>query len=461
MRLVGYTDFQELLAKTMSEIKSMSLTTRIMLGMLFGIAVGLILQFILGDQKDIVIPMGLFDFPIKSFFVDGVFNIGGQIFIASLKMLVVPLVFISLVCGTCSLSDPKKLGRLGGKSLLLYLVTTAIAITVAIGFALIVSPGDGVSIPTNASYDAKEAPSLVDVLIGMFPTNPIDAMASGNMLQVIVFALLFGIAMALSGESGKRVAALFEDLNNVVLKLVTLLMNLAPYGVFCLMAKLFTTIDVDLIKSLAEYFLVVIAALLFHAIVNYSVILKLFTGLNPVTFIKKMEDACMFAFSTSSSSATMPVTLETATKKLGANNSVASFTIPLGATINMDGTAIMQGVATVFIAQVYGIDLSLSDYLMVIVTATLASVGTAGVPGVGLIMLAMVLNQVGLPVEGIAIIIGVDRLLDMTRTAVNITGDCMVTCVVAKSEGELNEKVFNDPDAAKKLESYPSEDKTS
>ncbi|WP_462171487.1 dicarboxylate/amino acid:cation symporter [Pseudoalteromonas xiamenensis] len=439
----------------MSNLKTISLTTKILIGMLLGILIGLSLQFILGDQQDIVIPLGLFDFPVKNFFVDGLFNIGGQIFIASLKMLVVPLVFISLVCGTCSLSDPKKLGRLGGKSLFLYLVTTAIAITVAISFALIVAPGEGVTIPTDASYEAKQAPSLVDVIIGMFPTNPIDAMASGNMLQVIVFALLFGIAMALSGESGKRVAVLFDDLNNVVLKLVTILMNLAPYGVFCLMAKLFTTIEISIIKSLAKYFCVVVAALLFHAFVNYSLILKLLTGLNPLIFLKKMEDACMFAFSTSSSSATMPVTLETATKKLGAKNSVASFTIPLGATINMDGTAIMQGVATVFIAQVYGIDLTIQDYLMVIVTATLASVGTAGVPGVDLIMLAMVLNQVGLPVEGIAIIIGVDRLLDMTRTAVNITGDCMVTCVVAKSEGELNVDTFNDPEAAKQLEDYP------
>ena len=274
------------------------------------------------------------------------------------------------------------------------------------------------------------------------------------MLQVIVFALLFGVAMALSGKAGKRVATVFEDLNTVILKLVTLLMNIAPYGVFFLMAKLFTTIDFKLITSLALYFGVVVFALLIHGFINYSILLKVLTGLNPVTFLKKMKNACLFAFSTSSSSATMPITLETASKKLGAHNSVASFTVPLGATINMDGTAIMQGVATVFIAQVFSVDLTISDYLMVILTATLASVGTAGVPGVGLIMLAMVLNQVGLPVEGIAIIIGVDRLLDMTRTAVNVTGDCMVTCVVAKSEGEFDEDVFNDPNAAKDLEDY-------
>ncbi|TMO57032.1 dicarboxylate/amino acid:cation symporter [Pseudoalteromonas phenolica] len=436
----------------MTQNNKMSLTTRIMLGMVSGVFLGLLFQFILGDEDDVLIPLGLFDLAVKGFFVDGLFHIGGQIFIASLKMLVVPLVFISLVCGTCSLSDPKKLGRLGGKSIALYLTTTAVAITVAISLALLVSPGVGYDVPTEAAFDAKQAPTLTQVIINMFPTNPINAMAEGNMLQVIVFALLFGIAMALSGESGQRVAKVFDDLNTVVLKLVTILMNLAPIGVFCLMAKLFTTIEMGLILGLAKYFFTVLAALFIHALINYSALLKVLTGLSPVTFLTKMKDACMFAFSTSSSSATMPVTLETATKKLGAHNSVASFTVPLGATINMDGTAIMQGVATVFIAQVFAVDLTISDYLMVILTATLASVGTAGVPGVGLIMLAMVLNQVGLPVEGIAIIMGVDRLLDMTRTAVNVTGDCMVTCVVAKSENEFDTHVFNDPNAAKNLE---------
>ncbi|QUI63836.1 cation:dicarboxylase symporter family transporter [Pseudoalteromonas sp. A22] len=443
----------------MSENQKMGLTARIMIGMVLGVVLGLTLQAILGKNKEILIPLGLFDLPIKGFFVDGLFHIGGQIFIASLKMLVVPLVFISLVCGTCSLSDPKKLGRLGGKSIGLYLITTAIAITVAITLALLIAPGGGVEIPSSASFDAKQAPTLVQVIINMFPTNPIDAMANGNMLQIIVFALLFGIAMALSGDAGARLASVFEDLNTIVLKLVTLLMNVAPYGVFCLMAKLFTTIDMGLIAELGKYFMVVLAALLIHAFINYSILFKLLTGLSPIIFLKKMKDACMFAFSTSSSSATMPVTLETATKKLGAHNSVASFTIPLGATINMDGTAIMQGVATVFIAQVFGVDLTINDYLMVILTATLASVGTAGVPGVGLIMLAMVLNQVGLPVEGIALIIGVDRLLDMTRTAVNVTGDCMVTCAVAKSENEFDIDVFNDPDAARELEETTSKAK--
>ncbi|HCV02061.1 MAG TPA: dicarboxylate/amino acid:cation symporter, partial [Pseudoalteromonas sp.] len=303
----------------MSKVRSLSLTSRIMVGMVLGVLVGFIFQAILAGEDDFLIPLGLFSLPIKAFFVDGIFHVGGQIFIASLKMLVVPLVFVSLVCGTCSLSDPKKLGRLGGKSILLYLVTTAIAITVAITLALLVNPGEGINLPSDATYSAKEAPTLAQVIIGMFPTNPIDAMANGNMLQVIVFALLFGVAMALSGKAGKRVATVFEDLNTVILKLVTLLMNIAPYGVFFLMAKLFTTIDFKLITSLALYFGVVVFALLIHGFVNYSILLKVLTGLNPVTFLKKMKNACLFAFSTSSSSATMPITLETASKKLGAH----------------------------------------------------------------------------------------------------------------------------------------------
>lgn len=432
--------------------KGMGLTGKILIGMVMGIITGFIFKALMAESGDFTLSLGEFTFSFKGFFVDGIFHIGGQIFVNSLKMLVVPLVFISLVCGTCSLSDPKKLGRLGGKSIGLYLLTTAIAITIAMTLALVINPGEGINMPTTSTFDPKQAPTLVDVIINMFPTNPINAMSSGNMLQVIVFALLFGIAMALSGDAGKRLTAVFEDLNTIILKLVTILMNIAPYGVFFLMAKLFSYIDGDLIVKLIFYFGTVLFALFVHALIVYPTLLKTFTGLSPAVFLNKIKELSIFAFSTSSSSATMPVTLETATKKLGADNKVASFTVPLGATINMDGTAIMQGVATVFIAQVFAVDLSFTDYLMVILTATLASVGTAGVPGVGLIMLAMVLNQVGLPVEGIAIIIGVDRLLDMTRTAVNVTGDCMVTCIVAKSEGELDETTFNDVNAGQEFE---------
>ena len=436
----------------MTEKKQASLTTRIVTGMVAGILVGAILQWLMPDGSDAVIPLYLFDLSLRGFLVDGVFEVGGQVFISSLQMLVVPLVFVSLICGTCSLKDTTKLGRIGGKAIGLYLLTTAIAISFAMSLALLISPGEGVDMVAGTTFTSREAPSLAQVLIQMFPSNPFAAFAKGNMLQVIIFALLFGIAIALSGKAGERIASLFEDLSEVIMRLVTILMNIAPYGVFCLLAGLFTDVSLSTFGNLLKYFFVVVFALLLHAFVTYPVLLKLLTGLNPIIFLKKMRDTAIFAFSTSSSNATLPITMETTTKKMGVKNSIASFTVPLGATINMDGTAIMQGVATVFIAQVFSQDLTLADYLMVILTATLASIGTAGVPGVGLIMLAMVLEQVGLPVEGIALIIGVDRLLDMTRTAVNVTGDSMVTVIVGRSEQQFDEAVFNDPNAGKNIE---------
>jgi Na+/H+-dicarboxylate symporter len=425
-----------------TEPQKLSLTVRIFIGMVAGAAAGLLLNAVFGESGDLVIA----GVSLNDNVVDGLFGALGQIFIASLKMLVVPLVFISLVCGTSSLSEPAKLGSLGGKSIALYITTTAIAISSAIIAALIIAPGEGLNLTTEATYSAKEAPALSQVFVNMFPSNPIASMAQGNMLQIIVFAVIFGVALTLAGDSGERIKAAFNDLNNVMMKIVSMVMAIAPYGVFVLMAKLFASIGFDTILGLAKYFFLVFFVLVFHGLVTYPVLLKTLTGLDPRMLLNKMKQTCLFAFSTSSSNATLPVTMATARQKLGVQPSVASFTIPLGATINMDGTAIMQGVATVFIAQVYGVDLSVTDYLLVILTATLASIGTAGVPGVGLIMLAMVLQQVNLPVEGIALIIGVDRLLDMTRTAVNVTGDCMVACIVAKSEGELDESVFNDPD---------------
>ena len=280
-------------------------------------------------------------------------------------------------------------------------------------------------------------------MIDIFPTNPIAAMAEGNMLQIIVFSILFGIALKSLGEAGSSLKNSFEVINNVILSLVRMLIELAPYGIFALLFSLFAVQGFGMIGDLAKYFFLLVFVLLFHGFVTYGSLLTLIGRLNPVQFFLKVRSLAVFAFSTSSSSATMPVTLETVKNKLGVNPSVGSFTVPLGATINMDGTAIMQGVATVFISQAYNIDLSLVDYLMVILTATLASIGTAGVPGVGLIMLAMVLQQVGLPVEGIALIIGVDRLLDMTRTAVNVCGDAMVSCLVAKSENEFKIGTFH------------------
>jgi len=425
----------------MNTKKPMSLTGRVILGMVVGILTGFAIQSLFAESGF-----------VNNYIVNGLFEVGGQIFVASLKMLVVPLVFVSLVCGTSSLKDLSTLGRMGGKTLALYIGTTAVAITLALTIGNLFQPGAGADLTAASSFKSADAPSLGQVIINMFPTNPIQAMAEGKTLQVIVFAVLFGIAISAAGKPGERITAVFADLNEVIMKLVALLMNLAPFGVFFLMARLFSGLGLDAIWSLAEYFLVLAGTLLLHGLVTYSAMLKGFTGLNPITFLRKMEDAIMFAFSTASSNATIPVTMETAKNRMGVDNKVASFTVPLGATVNMDGTAIMQGVATAFIAQAYNIDLTMGDYLMVILTATLASVGTAGVPGVGLVMLAMVLNQVGLPLEGIALIMGVDRLLDMIRTAVNITGDSAVSIIVAKSEGALDESRFNDPAAGEKEE---------
>jgi Na+/H+-dicarboxylate symporter len=403
-----------------------SLTLRIMLGLVAGLALGVGLNWAAPGPG------------VQGFVVDGLLAAGGGIFLASLKLLVVPLVFVSLVCGTASVTDLSSLGRVAGKTLLLYLATTAIAIGLAITAASVVRPGDGFALTTDLSYEAKPAPSLVDTVIHLFPSNPIQAMAEGNMLQIIVFALLFGLAMATSGERGQRVLALFEDLNEVIMRLVNLLMAFAPYGVFCLIATVFAAQGFAAIEPLIRYFFTVLGVLALHALITYPLLLLLLGGLSPLRFFLKMRGPMALAFSTASSGATLPATLRTVKERLGVDNQVASFTVPLGATLNMDGTAIMQGVATVFIAQAYGIEIGVTGYLMVVVTATLASIGTAGVPGVGLVMLAMVLRQVNLPVEGIGIIIGIDRLLDMVRTAVNISGDGAVTCVVAKSEGQLD-----------------------
>jgi len=407
-----------------------SLTFRILTGMLLGLIVGIALNQI-GVQG-----------PIEKYLVGGLFAIGGEVFLASLKLLVVPLVFVSLVCGTAALDDIAKLGRVGGKTMALYLTTTAIALGLALTAAVIIQPGVGFELHTNTEFVAAPAPSLVETVINLFPSNPIRAMSQGNMIQIIIFSGLLGVAITMAGAAGTRVLAFFNDFNEIIMQLVMILMHFAPYGVFCLIARVFTVEGFDAIWPLAQYFFVVLGVLLLHAFVTYPLLLRVLGRLSPLPFLRKMRDPLALAFSTASSGATLPLTLETAEHRLGVDNSIASFTIPLGATINMDGTAIMQGVATVFIAQAYGIDIGISGYLMVVLTATLASIGTAGVPGVGLVMLAMVLRQVNLPVEGIGLIIGVDRLLDMVRTAVNVAGDAAVTCVVAKSEGKLSQAVY-------------------
>ena len=377
------------------------------------------------------------------FIAGELFQLLGDVFVRSLQVLVVPLVLLSLIVGTASLDDVRKLGRIGVKTLAFYIGTTAAAITIAMLLAVVFRAGSGFELNLESSFSATESPGLRTVLTNIFPQNPFAAMAEGNMLQVIVFAILIGISMCLAGAPGQRVLAIAKDMNEVVMKLVVVLMMAAPFGVFALVGKTFATQGFSTIAALGQYFCLVLAALLIHAFVTYGLILKMFSGLSPVRFFKQMRRVQLFAFSTASSNATLPLNLENAEHNLGVKRSIGSFTIPLGATVNMDGTAIMQGVATVFISTALGVELGVQGYLMVILTATLASVGTAGVPGVGLVMLAMVFNQVGLPLEAIGVILGVDRLLDMVRTAVNVTGDAVVSTIVAKSEGEFSQEVFD------------------
>jgi len=428
----------------MASTNKLSLSARIFIAMILGAIAGLALNFAGSPEWSQV------------WLIDGVFNVVGQIFISLLKMLVVPLVFVSLVCGSSSLSDPKMLGRVGGKTIALYLLTTAIAVSLALSAAVIFKPGIGAHPVETVATEIAAATPFTQVLIDMVPTNPVAAMADGQMLPIIFFAVLLGISITLSKEVGVRVSDWFKDMNVIIMKLVTLVMKFAPYGVFSLIAILAATSSADSFIALGWYVGLVFAVLFIHALVVYPTVLFTIGRLSPLKFLSKLRAAMLFAFSTASSNATIPVTLETVEKKIGVSNKVASFTVPLGATINMDGTAIMQGLATGFIAQYYGVDLSMSQYLMVVVMVILASIGTAGVPSVGLIVLAGVLDQVGLPAEGIALILGVDRLLDMTRTVVNITGDSMVTTIVAKSEGELDMDVFNNPDAGLEFEEKTS-----
>ncbi|MEM9160311.1 MAG: dicarboxylate/amino acid:cation symporter [Verrucomicrobiota bacterium] len=416
------------------DLAKINLTRYILIGMGAGIFVGLLVYFT-GLKENAF---------VDEWILGGALKVLGDVFVRSLKLLVVPLVLVSLICGTAAMDDVRKLGGIGLKTLGLYMATTCIAISLGLTIASFVGPGEGMIIEEEVAYTAKEAPSFVEVLINIFPTNPFQAMVEGNMLQIIVFAILFGIALVLAGEKGKALLGVFNDLNEVIMKLVVILMMFAPVGVFAKITVVFADLGLEAIQKLGLYFILVVVVLLIHGLLVYPVFLSIFAKLNPFQFFKKFRNTQLFAFSTASSNATIPVTMRAVEERLGVDSKVSSFTVPLGATINMDGTAIMQGVATIFIANIAGVDLTMTQLLMVIVSATLASIGTAGVPGVGLITLAMVLEQAGLPIEYIGLIVGIDRLLDMVRTAVNVTGDAVVTCIVSKSEGQLNVEQYNE-----------------
>ncbi len=415
----------------------MNLANKVLIALALGVLVGLALNISgLGQQPWVADNV-----------VGGIFLLVGKLFVNALKMLVVPLVLFSLIPGIIGIGDVRLLGRIGSKAVALYLLTTAIAITTAVVFAAGFGIGKGMTVPSDANFEGREAQSFLDILIGIIPTNPIAAMANGDMLAIIFFSIFFGIALLSVAKDSPDLIKLIEQINGVVMKMVSLVMHFAPIAVFCLIAKAVSELGMGLLQELAWYVLVLTGVLIFHALVTQMVFLKVFSGLSVKTFLQKIRTAQLFAFSTSSSGATIPVTLRTMQERMGVDRAVSSFSVPFGATINMDGTAMMQGVATVFIANLYGIDLGLGGYITVIVTAVLASIGTAAVPSVGLVMLTMVFAQVNLPVEGIAYILGVDRLMDMLRTAVNVTGDGVVTAIVAKSEDRMDLDIYNDPEA--------------
>lgn len=415
--------------------KKIGLSTQIFIALLIGALFGVVIHYWIPSSyiKDTVI-------------VEGVLYVVGQGFIRLMQMLVVPLVFCSLICGSMAIGDTKTLGKVGVKTIGFYLVTTALAVCVALGSALLINPGRGLdmdAVQKGTVSSTTEATSLVDTLLNIIPKNPIQSMANGDMLPIIVFALFVGIMLAKLGTRGSVVANFFSQFNDVMMEMTMAIMKIAPIGVFCLIARTFATVGFSAFAPMLKYMGNVTLALAIQCLIVYQILLFVFTRLNPLKFIKKFLPVMGFAFSTATSNATIPMSIDTLSKKMGVSKQISSFTIPLGATINMDGTSIMQGVAVVFIAQAYGIPLTMGNLATVVVTATLASIGTAGVPSVGLVTLAMVLNSVGLPTEGIALIMGIDRILDMIRTAVNITGDAVCTTIVCHQEGSLNREVFN------------------
>ena len=402
--------------------------TQILIGLLLGVLAGIIF----GPKAAVIKPIG-------------------TAFIRLITLIVVPLVFASLVVGTASLGDIRKLGRMGMKTIAYYLTTTALAITIGLVLANIVRPGSRLpeEVKTNLLQNyggvaiekieqAEETPGVIDVLLDIIPTNPINSLSTANMLQIIFFALFLGVALTMiPTHRARSVLSFFEGINDAMIQIVHIVMKLAPYGVFALIAAIVGQFGAGILLTLLRYCIVVIVGLILHTCLTYPAAVSLLAKMNPFSFFRGIRSAQLIAFSTSSSSATLPVTMECSMENLNVPNDVASFVLPLGATINMDGTALYQGVAAVFISEVYGMHLTLGSQLMIVLTATLASIGAAGVPGVGMITLALVLKTIGVPLEGIALILGVDRILDMCRTVTNITGDSSAGVIIAATEGEL------------------------
>ena len=415
-----------------ANMKKISLSNWILIGMILGLIVGLFLNFFVTDPfiKNIVL-------------MDNIFYLGGTLFIKLMKMLVVPLVFCSIVVGAASISDIKKIGVIGGRTIFIYLITTALAVTIALTIGALIQPGAGLDmvVPTQTSNVTLNQ-TMTDTILNMIPDNPFSSLSTGDMLPVIIFGLLIGVILAKLKEETQIVSDFFSQGNNIMMELTSLVMKFAPIGVFCLMARTFGGLGFSGMLPLAKYVLCVLIGLAIQAFLVYPSLLVLFTRLNPLRFFRQFFSVMFFAFSSSTSNATIPLNLEKLSE-MGVSPEISSFTVPLGATINMDGTAIMQGCAVMFAAQAYGIDLGMSGLLIVIFTAVMASIGTAGVPSVGLVTLTMVFNSVGLPVEAIGIIFGIDHILDMFRTAVNVTGDAICTLIVSFKNKALDVDVFN------------------
>lgn len=410
-----------------------NLTRNILLGMFAGFVVGAFFYY-----------TNFFSDQAALFVEKYIFVLGSTIFINLLKMLIVPLIFFSLVSGISSLNNLSSLGKITSKTIALYLATTAIAVSLSLFIGTIFKPGSGYSSSISVVPESlPQSQGVFETIVNIFPSNILEAMANNEMLAVVFFSILFGLALSKTNHLTDNLSNSFEKLNTVFMQLVITVISFAPIGVFCLIGKFVIVDGLDVFQEAFKYVVLLIAVLIIHAFVTYTVILKLFTTISIKRFFVKMKDVAIFAFSTSSSAATIPVTLKTVQDELGVNKNVASFVVPVGATINMDGTAIMQGMATVFIAQMSGIDLTLIQYAQVVLLAVVASIGAAAVPSAGTITLVLILQQFGLPLEAIGIILAVDRILDMLRTSVNVTGDAAVSCIVAESEGMLDKNIFN------------------
>lgn len=412
--------------------KKIGLTTKIFIGLIAGAVLGILINKYFKT-----------DF-ISKYIIDGVLDVVGQGFIRAMQMLVVPLVFASLVTGSMSMGDTTKLGKIGIKTMAFYLTTTALAIAIALGVASVINPGLNLNLPLPevGTAEVMEKTSMKDTILNIIPTNPISALANGEMLQIILFALVVGIILAKLGPKAKGFSNIMFELNDIMMEMTMIVMKFAPIGVFALITRTFANLGLSAIPPMLKYMGSVMTGLVLQLFIVYLLLLFVLGRLNPFKFLKKFFPVMGFAFSTASSNATIPLNINKL-EEMGVSRKISSFTIPLGATINMDGTAIMQGVAVVFIAQAYGIPLTIADYGTVILAATLASVGTAGIPSVGLVTLTMVLNSVGLPTEGIALIMGIDRILDMSRTAINITGDAVCTTIISKQEGLIDLEKYN------------------